>query len=311
MVSAESIHFYLQANQELGFGHLVRVVRLTQQLSRMGWKCVHFGRLDSRGAQIAERSGILVNRFGSTASQTMVIDSPQLSLGDEWHLKKYRDRIVISTTFRRMDLATHLLLRSPRTEERTSREMRADTRIDLRFGFAGIELRPRNGLELSELRIGICLSAGDSAGEWMIASHLLTQGLAESVHVLSTELPPPSLASHPKLWSSYPVPRPWDFFQDINVFLGGHGVMLSESILQGIPTVAFGTPAQLAKNQTMEDQGLLAGLDFGSDWKSGIGKILSDGNRLRQLSERSLSFAASNPSPALADEIAFIAKDER
>ena len=87
--------------------------------------------------------------------------------------------------------------------------------------------------------------------------------------------------------------------------------MLSESILQGIPTVAFGTPAQLAKNQTMEDQGLLAGLDFGSDWKSGIGKILSDGNRLRQLSERSLSFAASNPSPALADEIAFIAKDER
>lgn len=304
----KSIDFYLQAGLEFGYGHLARVARLTAQFRDMGWGVRHFGELDPSGVSIAEKRGITLVGPTAQTSETLVIDSVEIVASDEAHVTRYKNRIVLSPTFRRMELASHLFLRSPQVFDSRALRSSVDIKVDERFGFAGIRPAPRRDRFPSELRVGVCMSAGKPGSEWAVAQHILTCGLAYSVHVLSRAPRPSPLASWPNLVSSHPLERPWDFLQGINVFLGGHGVMVAEAIMRGLPTIAFGTPSQLAKNQGTLALGLHAAVDLEGNWRKSIEKLFSDVDYLSRLGETANQYAKTDPSNVLADEIVAVAQ---
>lgn len=253
-----SLDIFVEGGAKTGLGHLRRSARLRDQLVDLGCAVNFFPRLTGKTAKsLSEELGISPPEPPSTPSKVVVIDAVSLCREQLEQVFLYEKRIVISHTFDRPELATHLMLRSPLKIEGGYSSLSASVVIDSRFAFAGIEEPRREVLDFSSIRVGIYAGAQEQQKYWNVIGTLLASDKVTSIVALGMESLAQECFRHQKLTQKSFAPKPWDFLKGINVFVGSTGVMLAESIARGLPTFSVSDQKGLEKNHSLINEGLL------------------------------------------------------
>jgi len=96
---------------------------------------------------------------------------------------------------------------------------------------------------------------------------------------------------------------PWEFFKNINIFIGGDGVMISEAIAQGIPSVSLTSPERTSKNHWLIKSGALQVLLRNPFDASKLTKILSDKKGLEKMHDAAVKIEGPKRAEKLPQDV--------
>ncbi|MDX1590243.1 MAG: hypothetical protein R3296_15040 [Oleiphilaceae bacterium] len=252
----EPLALYVQASASMGLGHLTRSLAVSRALTAMGFEVRFMLAADSYGREKAEAMGIRSETLSTFTS--VIIDAASIPEEDARFLRQFRHRILISPVCDRADLATQVLVRAVSEKLRSSLDQNARVTEDPSFALTTTKrLEPRK-LTFERIRLGICLSGGRDAlnmGEFV--DRMVRIPSVSTIHVLHHEALEVSPEWSTEIHQARYHEDPWSYFSDINVFIGGDGLLISEAIAQGIPTLSLTTEDHYFKNQHLNDSGHL------------------------------------------------------
>lgn len=304
---AHDLVFHVQAGIRIGMGHLYRARAVMSLLQDMNLNCALHLDADAGGAAKACDLGLLpISKLPHTPT-ALVIDAITLDHAQADALRGYAPRILISPVFNRADIVSHALLRAAPPALRTMLPDTAVLHIEKDYAFATTHgLRPRK-LNFAQLEVGLCLSGGEDPMELTSALALL-DGLSQVVGIRVIDPRRPALAETPLRY----VPTaecPWDFFEGINLFIGGDGVMLAEAIAQGMPAISLSTPAGSTKNVALQESGALRVIARDAQMLRELAALLSDRGSLEAMHHAALRLDGAARAARLAMDIRTIVKD--
>jgi hypothetical protein len=247
--------FHVQAGRQIGMGHLSRSRSLMNVLQEMDVDCVIHLDADAEGEAMARSWGLCKFTGVHNAQSALVIDAVTVDKTQALALMSYSPRILISPSFNRPDIVSHALLRDAHVDLLTMLPHNAMLQFDMFYAFATAQGLRQRKLIFDRLEIGMSLSGGlDTMDPSSVLSLLDSLKNVSGIRLIDPRWPAPIKHS---LRHVQTTQKPWDFFDGINLFIGGEGVMLAEAIAQGLPTISLSSEVGMAKNSSLHDIGAL------------------------------------------------------
>ena len=299
--------FYVQASELIGLGHLRRASSLIMTLKKLNLNCSLYLNADSYALEKASSLGLsyitaVPNCFSALVIDAISIDSAHLAL-----LSQFYPRILISPVFDDANIASHVLLRSSSSSLCPNLSANVCLSIKRDYAFAtahGLCLRK---LEFDFLEIGLCLSGGlHSIDPIRVLNSLLDLPNVSKIWLIDPRLSPAISIPFEHVCHSV---RPWDFFKSINVFIGGTGVMLAESIAQGIPSVSLTNSTINNKNLALQQSGALCSIVADLDLSRRLQALLADRQLLENMHRSAIDLNGIACADLLARDIQLIIQE--
>lgn len=259
---------------------------------------------DEMGLAEARARGLKLSKSLPLPPAALLLDSIHVpSSLSEW-AHAYFPRILISTICDRADLASHVLVRDAPDSLRAALTDGVELYVDHDFAFTTAQGLQQSAINFDTLKVGLCLSGGDDPIDLdaIIATIALNDGVTE-IRVIDRRFPASNVPSGVTLLHSPPCREPWQFLSGINVFIGGDGVMLSEAIVQAIPSVSLTTSDRIDKNRFLMNAGAMFPLSRVQFQRKAITDLLSDRNELSRMHDAAKRLARSHRAEALSQRI--------
>ena len=303
------IDFYVQATRDAGLGHLSRVGSIAEQLANAGYFCLMFLDADEWGSRFARTHGFPVSAEFRPSAEIVVIDAVDVPDAIAEVLAGYQARVLISPSFHRASLATHVLIREAPQALVDSLEPGTHLEIDPRFAFATAQGARMIEGRFERLRVGLCLSGGRGTFEGPLLRCLLREDEVEQVTMIadidvSAVDPYGARLRH----TNFAI-DPWAFLAGTNVFVAGDGVMVSEAVARAIPTFSVTSRERLQKNAALVEAGVIEPILVEDLDCADVRERVVDRSRLLRLHEASRQYFHPSMCHALADAIRRISED--
>ena len=295
--------FYVQADKKIGIGHLMRSKSIIDSLrgenirTRLMLDCNDFIKpilkeLDINSSEVKKGTGALI------------IDAINLEKISESVLLSYNPRILISPIFDRFDLVTHYFTRSIDPQIKNNIPSNVKTLIDPLFFFSSIDSLNKRRLNFEELNIGICISGSNDYVNLDKLIRVITRLKSlKSLKVIGQKLSLESVKCGVDFKFSNFEKTPWNFFKDINIFIGGEGIMLAESLYQNIPSISMCRSEFKGKNEKLFYSGLINTIILERNWKNNLLLVLRNLELLKNQHEKLRDIKISNSTLSLAENI--------
>lgn len=293
-----SIDIYVQATAAIGMGHLSRVAALVAQLETLGFACRIAADADYHGRRFARSHHLAMSGELRREAEVVVIDAVDVPTSTARILSAYPTRILISPSFNRADLATHVLVRDAPQELVASLDSGARLDVDPRFAFTTAREVGKFDGDFSDIRVGLCLTGGmGSTAVPVLACLIDAPGIARVTAIGDLSLGGAE-SRGPRLRHTRFTDDPWRFLAGSNVFVGGDGVMVGEAVARALPTFSVTTHSRLGKNRGLIEAGAIEVVLSESLDCRRLQRLVSDRDLLHQL--HSAAGAAYQPSDSQA-----------
>ncbi|MCL1630291.1 hypothetical protein M3N55_16380 [Roseibaca sp. V10] len=293
--------FHVQAGARVGMGHLARSSALMAGLQAKGVACRLSLDADAAGHSFAQERGLDATATLDDPCAALVIDALALPATTRDAAGHIFPRLLISPVCADADIATHVMLRDmpPGLAGQLAPNTQVLTNPD--FAFVTAQGLARRALGFEDLRIGLCLSGGVDA----MALDPLVKMLAGLPHVtrltvIDTRRPVRADDPDGRVVHLKPGPAPWHGLRDINLFIGGDGVMLAEAIAQAIPAISLTTADRLPKNAALMATGALACVLRGPEMDAELTKHIRDLTALEKMHDKAWHLDGPSRATALA-----------
>ena len=298
-----AIDFYVQARTEIGMGHLSRAGALARQLEGLGFTCRIVVDADEHGLAFARRHHLAVASELRGEADVVVIDAVDVPAATAQTLRMSATRVLTSPSFRQADIATHVLVRDAPQRLVASLAATAHLEVDPRFAFVTAHGADTLADDFTELRVGLCLTAGTASDAAPILACLLAEGGIAQITAIGDIALPVGEDEHARLRHTSFTDDPWRFLAGCNVFVGGDGVMVSEAVARALPTFSVTTRARLEKNRALLDAGAIEPVLSEEFDCQRLRHRIMDRDRLRQLHDAASACYHPSDSLALAEAI--------
>jgi hypothetical protein len=286
-------------------GHLFRSASVAQAIRRYGIEPVFLLRGDARAIELAKSLGLTMGSHEH--GRPMVIDATTVSPEDAELAMTADPRVLISPVFDRPDLLSHVLVRSVPVLLRKSLGPTVEVIERPEYAFATAHGLVRRDLRFNALRVGICLSGGNDPPylDRLIRVVSCLPTVAETRVIRHDPVEPQSLDARCRadVRERGFTTSPWSYFSRINLFVGGHGVMVAEAIAQGIPTISVGPPECTGKNEFLAETGALVAVDDDFATNPTLVEVLSDPKQLQALHTAARILVAGGATGTLAEDV--------
>lgn len=277
MSKVRVVAFHVQAGSRVGMGHLMRSEKLMLGLRAGGFEVFVTMAADSLGLKEAASRGIQVSQSYVIPPAALILDAVHVPEDLAACADSYYPRILLSPQCDRAAIATHVLVRD--APEALLESLTSDVRLSVNFDYAfhtASDL-PSFALDYDVLKVGVCLSGGDDP----INLDAVISAIADiddvvEIRVIDRRRPASVVEKEVCLHHVPFCVEPWRFFDGINVFVGGDGIMLSEAIAQGIPSVSLTSNDRIAKNRSLIESGALRTLLRSPFNKESLTRLLRD-----------------------------------
>lgn len=292
------IDFYVQATAEIGMGHLSRASALAEQLEKLGFACRITVDADEHGRGFAWSHSIVIASDFRRDSDIVVIDAVNLPAARARTISAYTTRILTSPSFRQADIATHVLVRDAPQRLVESLDSAAHLEVDPRFAFATAHGVETLAGDFTDIRVGLCLTAGAASAAEPILACLLAEAGIPQIAAIGDIVLPTAVSHGTRLRHARFAVDPWHFLEGSNVFVGGDGVMVSEAVARALPTFSVTTRTRLEKNRALTAGGAIEPVLSEELDCQRLRHRITDRDRLQQLHESAR--ACYHPSDSLA-----------
>ena len=303
------VDFYVQATRDAGMGHLSRAGSVAKQLASAGLSCLMFLDADECGSRFARTHGFPVSAEFRATAEIVVIDALDVSDAMAEVLAGYQTRVLISPSFYRANLATHVLIREAPRALLDSLEPGTHLEIDPRFAFATAQGARMIEGQFERLRVGLCLSGGRGTLEGPLLRCLLREDEVEQVTTIADIDVSEAEPYGARLRHTNFAIDPWAFLAGTNVFVAGDGVMVSEAVARAIPTFSVTSRERLHKNAALVEAGVIEPILVEELDCADVRERVVDRSRLTGLHQASRQYFHPSMCHALADSIRRIRED--
>ena len=310
MVPSEGAHFdfFVEASAEIGMGHLSRAASLINQLSSQGKSSnLHlFG--DSLGRLFAQKRGLAYGvSHGQSQASVAIIDAVSFRPDVLKKIASYPVRVVISPSFRSLEIATHYLARSTPI----SGVLQDATYVDINEDYAFVSSMSDSAEKPNRksMSLGICLTAGQSSTSFQLAELLLASPSISEIRVISSTRPPQSLRAQSRLILQGQTLDPWGFFSTCDRFIGGDGLMVSEAVAMHKSTFSLVTDLASPKNIGLISKGAILPFTWKDAVSGRLSKCVTDEKVIRNLRNASERAFSKGKAQQLAHSINALAVD--
>jgi hypothetical protein len=294
--------FYIQVGAAAGLGHLTRSSAVAAALEKIGFELKFVLETDEFGLEKAESFGIAPGDV--TLLDCVIIDAATVPEDNAQYLQQFKKRILISPVCDRADIATEVMVRATSDALRSVLAPTTAVIENPSFSYTTTRNLQAKVLNFDEIRVGICLSGGHGALDVNELVSVISKIPAVSeIHVLHFQAIDLSFQNETLIVQELYDREPWTFFSEINVFIGGDGLMISEAAAQGIPSISLTTQNALFKNNYLSRLGcveclLREPLDYRS-----LQRALSDRVLLEKMHEVALQQILPDGAAILAESI--------
>lgn len=251
----KKILFIIQASKSVGLGHLFRSKAIIEYCTSKGLDCEVIPIFDQYAQNIANNFNLkLISLKEADPASALVIDA--VSLPEEMTMKliKFNNRVLISPVFNSPLIPTNILLRDKMGFFKNDIfSSFTEVKIDPSYGFVTTKISdPGKRFDFSFLDVGICLSGGDSSEsiEKSLIEKLQYLDIVRSIKLISrNHLDTPNY--NQKVTITNFSKDPWHYFKDINLFIGGEGMMIYEAISRCVPPVSIINSSNRGKNDIL------------------------------------------------------------
>ena len=314
MITSETdVVFYIQASAASGMGHLVRSASVISSLDKYGIDSRIVLRVDDQGRALAQSKGLTERETelhdDTPAPDHFVIDAMNVLEEDAQNLVKTPQRILVSPVCDRADIATHAMLRTAPEDLRNRLAPDCMLTCDDRFAYVtAANLSPRTLDYDGPLAVGICLSGGSDQPEIdTLLRAALEASSVEAIYMIHPRVPY-TYGSSVAIYNRVFCDDPWSFFDPINVFVGGDGVMIAEAVAQAIPCMSLTLPGAPFKNPVLVSAGSVETCPR-SDAPTMLTAMLSDRARLKGMHRAALAQGGRRDASALPRAIVQLIKN--
>ena len=250
---------------EFGFGHLGRSAAVINHLRANSVVVYERLLVDAAAHKRALALG-LQNEFDGAEcpEDILIVDALELSSRHIDWVKSFKTVISLSPVCNFFENVTHIFVKHLPVESTRSCSS-AIINQDLAYGFVSCStLVPRDVMDFSCIDLGLCLGGGSDHLQYdeLVLAALENENV-RSVTVIGDS---PLLASKSKGQNRLSVfpkgERVWEILSGINLFIGGDGIMLTESIYQLIPTYSLRHADAASKNFALEELGALESISY-------------------------------------------------
>ena len=290
-------------------GHLSRAGALVAQLDDLGFACRIAADTDEHGRRFARRHHLAVCGKLRREADVVIIDAVDCPAATARALHVYPTRILISPSLHRADLATHVLVRDAPQKLVASLDSGAHLEVDPRFAFTTARGFSVLVDDFTDIRVGLCLTAGTGSTAAPILACLLAEPGVARIAAIGDFAAPGAERLHPRLRHTSFTDDPWRFLEGSNVFVGGDGVMVGEAVAQALPTFSITTRNRLEKNRTLIESGAIEPVLSEDLDCQRLQRRLTDRDRLQQLHDGARACYRPSDSQALASAIERICDD--
>ena len=277
------VSFYVQATKASGLGHLHRSISLIKKFKNIGYKVILFGEIDNDAIKILQKKNI--DKFLDTPRNgLLIIDAITIELAFKKKLSNYNHIFLVSPIFSDIDFPTHIFSRS--TSVLASKHNKKNKKViyDHNFSFATINgLKRRASINYKKIKVGICISGSiDYCDIENLINVSISTKNVDSVKVLSKFERSKTINNEKNIIFERSVDNIWEYFQDIDVFISGDGLMIFESMAQAIPTLSLFRKSYYNKNKFFYDEGMCLAVDSTYQVDKKVNAFLSDSNMLEK-----------------------------
>jgi len=307
-IESKQLAFYVQAGASIGLGHLTRSLAVSQAMKSIGFEVRFIIASDDYGRAKADSLGMSSEEVGT--SNDVIIDAATIPEDDVRYLKRFSNRILISPVCNRADIATQVMVRAVSDTLKSSLAQNTLVIEDSSFAYTTTKyLKPR-ALNFEKIRVGICLSGGeDSLNLRELVSTIAESPPVSEIYVLHHHALNVSPRNGVTLFQEFYSNDPWSYFSNINVFIGGDGLLISESVAQGIPSISLTTQSNFFKNKYLNGLGCLECFSRESLDYSSLQQLLSDREALAKMHQIALNQPSPDGAKLLAQSICHIVKN--
>lgn len=284
-------------------GHLARSAAVIAGLRDVGIGTALHLDADARGHRAARVRGLTPESLPPPPA-ALVMDAVHLPDAVVVRAHDYFPRILLSPLCDHPEVASHVLVRDAPDDLRAGLAAGARLVTDPDFAFVTARgLRPaRRAFDL--LCVGLCLSGGDDTLDLdAIIAALAHAPRVTEIRVIDRRAPGPLPAGGPRLRHASHVRDPWAFFDGINVFVGGDGVMLAEAVAQAVPALSLTTPERLQKNRALVASGALRTLSRAPFDAAALSGLLADPGPLEAMHAAAWQLRGSERSGSLTRHV--------
>jgi hypothetical protein len=295
--------FYVQAGKEIGLGHLIRSNNIIQHLSQENFDITMMMEPDDFIAPILSELGTKLCRV-KQGSGPLIIDAINLSNISDSIILSYNPRILISPVFDRVDLVTHIFTRNLDPQLLNEVPSYVKMEIDPLLFFTTVNDLEKQILDFEEINVGVCISgSNDYINLNEILKVIIRNKNVKSIKIIGQSLELDFLDYEVDIKFSNFEKTPWDYFNNVNVFIGGEGLMLSEALYQNIPAISMCRNKFKGKNNNLIKSGLLNIIDFNHGWEGVLLSILGNKELLQDQYNKLRNLKIPNSNPLIIKKI--------
>ena len=290
IIDLKTVDIFFQASLISGVGHLMRCSRLIKELEYLN---IQIGNIffngDEHGRELAKNIGLIISdEFSSNDHEVIIVDCMELSNDVSKYISLYKKRILISPVNNKPEMFNYIAIPNVPNEYKLKASQDTIIITEPSFVFAGIKHININALSFNDINIGICLGGGYLDFEY---GNLL-EGVAINPAVKSIKIITKkknvgfNFQTNPKIHIIESANDPWSFFSNVNVFIGGQGVMLAESASRAIPTFSIKLNPQKVVNSSLIQLGSL--LEIEIDQLGVFAETFSNPVKLQSMHEKTV-----------------------
>ncbi len=301
---SKTLNFLVQISQNIGVGHLTRSAAVTSNLIKQGLNVQLTLISDSYGRKVAKTLGIPFSESLPDSTGLVVVDAIEINEVEAAWVSLHHLRLIISPVFNRFDLATHVIVRDLPKSMKELVPDSVDLVVDDSYAFVTSQEVEPVRRSYSELLVGICLTGGTDFInlEPLLEELVSVEGLKE-VRLISNNHPRLPNRCDISFSRSGFVNNPWEYMQPINFFVGGEGVMISESVARGIPAVSLLLNRKTNKNRNLIESGAVKIIDREPLDVKALSRLLSDSSALETMHQQAMKFALLRKQNSLPNKI--------
>ena len=274
---------YINAGGSHGAGHFWRSYNIAEQLINHGHTPRFTGSIsDEFKSIISSKFDLVHGNIGNI--ENIIVDAVSITDKFKSEITDKNIVILISPMSFSYDYATHLCLREPLSDPEKAHGKKCF--IDPYFAFSVCETNTKASFQIKDkYNLGICISGSKQyVNISNLVSCLLTKKYIGAIKVISNE---DDLFVYQES-GSIEIKRfsedIWKFFENIDIFVTGDGIMLYEAISRGIPTLSFCRDAHSTKNKYFADK-LFMNVQQKDWYKDEVFDVITDAKSMRMISE--------------------------
>lgn len=274
---------YINAGGSHGAGHFWRSYNIAEQLINHGHTPRFTGSIsDEFKSIISSKFDLVHGNIGNI--ENIIVDAVSITDKFKSEITDKNIVILISPMSSSYDYATHLCLREPLSNSEKAHDKKCF--IDPYFAFSGCATNTKTSFQIKDrYTLGVCISGSKQyVNVSNLLSCLLTKKYIEAIKVISNEEDLFVYQETGSIEIERPTGNIWEFFENIDIFVTGDGIMLYEAISRGIPTLSFCRDAHSSKNKHFADK-LFINVPQNDWYKDEVFDVITDVKSMRMITE--------------------------